>query len=309
MSLKLKHIGFNYALSKPVFKGVELEVSPGEICSIVGPSGTGKSTLLKCMAGQLQISQGEILIDGHKLLGPQEKLVAGHPEIALVNQNFEQDEYFTVSENIANQLHHLNRQDRLSFVQELLTIFELNSVSNKKSKKISGGEKQRLSMACALAKEPKYLLLDEPFVHFDVHLHRKIGTYLKELAKIREMGVVLVTHNGAEALSWSNRILMMYKGNIQRSYTPEMAYYKPKTLFEGRFFGDLNSVYIQEKQYLFRPNEYSLVPENNKLAVSVTFRKSQFNGPFIENYFQLKNKNEIVLYASTELKEIKEIYV
>src|SRR5690554_6622732 len=309
MILKVENISFSYPSKKQVFNQISFQLLPGEIISIIGPSGTGKSTLLKCLAGQLSLDEGEVYIEGDKLIDPKELLKPGHPEIALVNQLFELDDYFTAYENISNHLHHLPQEEREKFTQELLEVFELKEVADLKSKNISGGEQQRLSMACALAKEPRCLLLDEPFVHLDVHLNKKIGEYIRKLAQVRNMGVVLVTHDGSEALSWSDRILMMRNQGITSEYTPIQAYFKPKTLFEGRFFGELNSVYIHGKQKLFRPTEYSLKNTKSKVKIDVNWLKSHFKGPFYANYFELNNGKEIVLYAAEELKTTKEIYV
>jgi len=307
--LEVENISFSYTEEKPIFKEISFNLSPGEVISIVGPSGTGKSTLLKCIAGLSQLKNGKVFLEGTEVLGPENLLVPGHSEIALVNQLFELDDYFTVKENISNQLHHLPIKERTDFINELLEMFELVDLSFVKSKDISGGEQQRLSMACALAKEPRCLLLDEPFVHLDVHLSKKIGEYIRKLAQIRNMGVVLVTHDGSEALSWSDRILLMRNGKITSKYSPSQAYFKPKSLFEGRFFGELNSVYINGKQKTFRPIEFSLEPENGKDSIPVDWSYAHFKGPFFANYFVLKNGKEIVLYSQKELKSTKEIYV
>lgn len=310
MILKVENISFSYPSKKQVFNQISFQLLPGEIISIIGPSGTGKSTLLKCLAGQLSLDEGEVYIEGDKLIDPKELLKPGHPEIALVNQLFELDDYFTAYENISNHLHHLPQEEREKFTLELLEVFELKEVADLKSKNISGGEKQRLSMACALAKEPRCLLLDEPFVHFDVHLHKKIGAYLRKLVEIRKMGVILVTHNGEEALSWSDRILLMREGKITNTYTPHQAYFKPKNLFEGRFFGELNSIYIEGNQVLFRPISFSETPNDNfSRKVEVDFVDSYFRGVFYASYFKIRKGKEIVLYSKNELSNTKVIYV
>ncbi|WP_107038150.1 ABC transporter ATP-binding protein [Brumimicrobium mesophilum] len=309
MILKADNISFSYSPSKSIFKGVSFNLSPGEVISIVGPSGTGKSTLLRCIAGITQLDSGKVFLEGKEILQAKNMLIPGHPEIAVVNQLFELNDYFTVRENISNRLHHLAFEDREEFIAELLSIFELKELSSVKSKDISGGEKQRLSMACALAKEPRCLLLDEPFVHLDVHLNKKIGEYIRRLAKLRNMGVILVTHDGVEALSWSDRILVMRKGKISSKYTPEQAYFNPKSLFEGRFFGELNSVYHEDKQLLFRPNEFSLEASKGECRLELKWKYALFKGPIYANYFEMNNGKEIVLYGENVMKFTKEIYV
>lgn len=309
MKLTAHKISFAYDDQSPIFTNLSLQLKEGEIVSIVGPSGTGKSTLLKCLAGLNQPSEGSILLGNERILGSEEQLIAGHPEIALVSQTFSLDQFFTVTENINNQLHHLSEALRKGFSEELLQIFGLKSVAHHKSKALSGGEQQRLSMACALAKEPTVLLLDEPFVHFDVHLNKSIGQYIRTMAQLRKMIVVLVTHNGEEALSWADQILMMRQGKITRKYTPIQAYNYPSNLYEGRFFGELNSIYINGKQYLFRPTAYNLEVDQNGVEIYVNWNYTIYRGGFYANYFNLENGKEIVLYAVKELKDTHKIYV
>lgn len=307
--LSVDAISFEYTQGEPIIENISLQLNPGEIIGIVGPSGAGKSTLLKCLAGFLPLAKGSVKIEGEKLINPKELLKPGHPEIAIVNQLFELDDYFTVRENISNQLHHLTTKDRADFIAELIEVFELEKVAELKSKDISGGEKQRLSMATALAKEPRCLLLDEPFVHFDVHLNKKITTYLRKMVEIRQMGVILVTHNGAEALSWSDKIHLIRAGKITQKYTPESAYFRPKSLYEGRFFGELNSIYVEGKQILFRPTEYSLKPLKEGIELSVKWIFTHFHGSYYANYFKLGNHKEIVLYSNKKLNTTRAVYV
>lgn len=164
-------------------------------------------------------------------------------------------------------------------------------------------------MACALAKEPRYLLLDEPFSNLDVHLKRSIGAYLRELQAVRSMSVVLVTHEGVDALSWSDRILFLKNKSFLRKYTPLSAYNNPKTLYEGRFFGELNSVFIKGKQHLFRPHEYSLTQESYRNMLNISFLKADFHGHYYANYFKLANGKKVVLYRNELMESTTNVYV
>lgn len=307
--LTAENITFGFDAKSLLFKDLNLHIPAGHIISVVGPSGVGKTTLLKCLAGQHQLSSGAIVMDGQVLSGPEEQLLSGHEDVAIVDQGFSLDLYFSVYENIANRLLHLTEKDRTSFVRELLVVFGLEEIKDQPSKYISGGEKQRLSMACALAQEPKYLLLDEPFSNLDVHLKKSIGSYLRELQEIRNIGVVLVTHEGVDALSWSDSIYFLRSEGKLRKYSPQSAYHRPKTLYEGRFFGQLNSFYEQGIQTLFRPTEYALEKRDNRIKVKLTFIMSDFHGHFYANYFKLANGKEVVLYSDRELDNVTEIYV
>jgi len=306
--LSIKNISFSYDGKKAIFENVSLHVKRGSIVGIVGPSGAGKSSLLKSVGGLITLNEGEIFLDGAKIQSPHNKLVPGDDEVGFVNQSFELDEFYTCEENILSALLHLSKEQRLRFCDQLIDLLGLSEVRYLQGRHLSGGEQQRLSIAAALAKEPKVLLLDEPFVHLDVHLRKKLGKYIKELCEIRGMMILLVTHEGEEALSWSDEIYCMFNGKLTTKYLPGNAYNKPKSLKEGRFFGELNSVRLGEKQILFRPREYKLEGEKGN-EVSLIFRYAEFRGHYTASYFKLRSGREIVLYGDAPLNKISKIYV
>lgn len=307
--LEVDQVTFSYTTEEQILAGVSLSVSEGEILSVIGKSGAGKSTFLKCIAGLLSPSSGSIFHSGKEVVGPDEKLIAGHDEIAWIPQEFKEDDFYTVFENIKRHLLHLSREQQARFTKELIDLLDLTSVKEHKSKDLSGGERQRLSIACALAREPEVLLLDEPFAHLDVHLRKKVGRYLKKLCTTRGMAIILVTHEGEEALSWSDKIAFMNKGKIKRKCTPEDAYNHPKSLYEGRFFGELNSIYVENKQHLFRPWEYKLTRYKNHHPIEVSFLDAEFRSGFYANFFKLSSGKELVLFSNELMRTIKQVYV
>lgn len=306
--LTAENIHFSFDPQPDLLKGIDFSVKTGEVISIVGASGVGKSTLLKCLAGLLDITKGEISLDGETLISPKQKLIAGNDDIGIVTQSFSENPHFTVAENINRKLLHLTKSDRESFTNELLELFQLKSLSNIKSHLISGGEKQRLSMACALAQEPKVLLLDEPFAHLDVHLRKRVGRFIKKQCNKYGLAVVLVTHEGAEALSWSDSIYFMQNGQLLSQQSPEKAFFQPRTLKQGLYFGELNSIRKAGKQVLFRPNEYE-IEGNEADSITLKFIDAEFRGGFYANYFKLVNGREVVLYSSQIMRKTKRIYV
>lgn len=306
--LEVKNISFGYDQGRTIFEDISFSVDPGEVLSIVGPSGAGKSSLLRCVAGTSQIHSGSVVLDGHMIQGPIEKLIPGDDEVGFVNQSFELDLFFSCEENILNSLIHLSPLERQDFCDELIALLDLEGVRGAQSRFLSGGEQQRLSLAAALAKEPKLLLLDEPFVHLDVHLRKRLGKYIRDLSRLRGMAIILVTHEGDEALSWSDTIFCMFDGKITRRTNPVDAYLKPKSLKEGRFFGELNALQVDGKTCFFRPGQFSLNPTQGVKA-ELTFVYAEFRGFYYANYFKLNNGREVVLYDTHQLQTVKEIYV
>ncbi|MFN5148815.1 MAG: ATP-binding cassette domain-containing protein [Flavobacteriia bacterium] len=297
------------AYDRPVLKEISLTIAPGVILGIVGKSGAGKTSLLKIMSGLLEPSSGTVELDGLKVRGPHIKLVPGHPDIQLVNQDFHLDTYHTVEENIREQILYLPLKERDSLVEELLELMELAELRKQKATTLSGGEQQRLALARALACEPRYLLLDEPFVHLDGRLRSKLINYLLELRRIRNTGIVLVSHDGSEMLSLTDAILSMKNGVVTRKGKAFDFYYRPRTIEEAKLFGSVNSVNLSGKRTLFRPDEYEIreAPDNDVLTLK--WMRSLFTGPIHENYFETACREKIVLYSFKPLNDVRYIAV
>ena len=282
------------AFERSVLSSISLDLKAGEIIGIVGKSGAGKTSLLKIIAGFLEPTAGKVTFEGEKVIGPATKLVPGHPEIQLVNQDFHLDTYHTVEENIREQILYLPLKQRDQLVEELLHLMELTTLRKQKATTLSGGEQQRLAIARALACEPKIILLDEPFVHLDGKLRAKLIHYLLKLQAIRKTSFMLVSHDGAEILSLCSVIYFMKNGKFVRKASPKDFYYKPKTLDEAKLFGPINKVLLNGKRIIFRPDEYEIHPEG---ILQLTFQTSLFTGVVYQNYFTTENKENILLYS------------
>lgn len=307
--LKVIDLSFNYPDKPDTFTQLNMRVEEGEIAAVVGPSGSGKSTFLQCLGGLLQPKEGKIKINGEKVLGVYEQLIAGHDDIALVNQDFALDDYHSAEENIRNIILNLPKKERDEFVQELLELLDLKLVADQQAITLSGGERQRLSLARALAKEPKLLLLDEPFSHLDIHLRRKVGRYIKQLCDIRKMSVIIVTHEGEEALSWADTLYFFYDHKLSKRGEPLAVYNNPKNFFEASFFGECNVLNLSNAKFHFRPRAFSI--EKNKVfknEVKLKHNYSDFRGAYFANYFFVDNQ-EIVLYSDNNLKDLMLCYV
>lgn len=303
--LKVKQIYFQR--EKEILSGVSFNLKGSSILGLVGPSGAGKSTLLKIMAGLLEPDKGDVLLGKQRVYGPSYKLIPGHPEIQLVNQDFDLDLYHTVRENLLVQANYLPDHLCQELIDELLELLELTPLQHKQAIHLSGGEQQRLAMGRSLAKEPEVILLDEPFAHMDIHLRNRISDYLLKLKKIRKTSFMLVTHDGEEVLSLADRILFFNEGKILRIDTPENFYFHPTNEFEGLFFGDLNAVVINKEKILFRPIEFELSADEANVQLEVKFMKSIFFGSYYKNYFQTKKRETIILYHIESLSHVEKI--
>lgn len=294
----LEICGINLSFERPVLRGVHFSVPAGSVIGIVGASGGGKSSLLKTIAGLLDADSGSVIFNGEKVKGPSERLVPGHEEIQLVNQDFGLDVYHTVRENVLQKMLYLPKQLRDSFCSELIDLVELSAFSNQQAIYLSGGEQQRLAIARALAVEPEVLLLDEPFAHLDAHLKQKIGTYIQDLARERNMSCILVSHEGQDILEWCEEIHFMHEGVIERTADPIDFYFRPRTAYEGRFFGPINEIQVGKGKVLFRPNEYTVDPKG---VCALEVVKSRFCGAYWINDTCTSSNESVVLFSQEPL--------
>lgn len=294
LALQQLHLTYGH----PVLTNVSTTIQQGEVVGIVGASGGGKSSLLKIIAGLLDPDSGEVVWNGQKVKGPSERLIPGHEEIQLVNQDFGLDIYHTVRENIIQKMLYLPNETRAAFCDELLELIELKSHENRQAITLSGGEQQRLAIARALAVEPEVLLLDEPFAHLDAHLKHRIGEYILQLAKERNLTCILVSHEGQDVLEWCDRIYFMNNGQFEREDTPEAYYFEPRTAYEARFFGEINALKIAGEEVLFRPEAFEL-SENGELALEVI--SNLFAGAHYRVNTCTSTGENVVLYHSSRL--------
>ena len=288
-----------------ILRNVSFDLPEGKLLGVIGDSGTGKTTLLKAISGFLDIVEGEVSLDGKKLIGPAEKLVPGYEEIQLVNQDFQLETFHTVAENIKEKVLHLPKKDQLEMVTEMLDLLELNYLKDRQVRWISGGEQQRVAIARALACEPRYLLLDEPFVHLDQRLRLKVMSYLKSLNAIRNTTIVLVSHDGAEMMGFVDEVMHLSEGTVKRVASANDMYYHPESERQAALMGIANKLIIEGEEVLFRPSEYSLEDPN----VPVKFESCFDTGIVVFNYFSTETNDRIVLSSSEAMREVKAIRI
>ena len=199
---------------KHILKNVSLEVKTGQLISLLGSSGCGKSTLLKTVAGIIEPSSGDVLIDGKSVLG-----VPVHRRGAvIVFQDLRLFPHMTVAENVefALKMSGMKKQQYREIAREQLEKVRLEGLEDRRIRQISGGQMQRVALARAFAVRPSVMLLDEPFSSLDEELRLEMGNLLLELQRESELTTVLVTHDTQEARRLSDAIAYMKDGEIVR---------------------------------------------------------------------------------------------
>ena len=221
-----------------VVQDFNLQVEQGEFISFLGPSGCGKTTTLNMIAGFLEPDGGDLFIKGKRMNGvPPYKR-----ELGMVFQTYSLFPHMTVAENIAYglKLRKVGKAEMQERVQRVLSLVKLPHVADRYPKQLSGGQRQRIAIARALVIEPSLLLLDEPLSNLDAKLREELRDELKRLH--HEIGVttIFVTHDQEEALSLSDRIVVLNHGRVEQIGTPLEIYNQPASEFVHTFIGKTN---------------------------------------------------------------------
>ncbi|NLW29687.1 MAG: amino acid ABC transporter ATP-binding protein [Erysipelothrix sp.] len=200
-----------------VLKGVSMTFSTNQITSIIGPSGTGKSTLLRCLIGLETIDEGEIVVDNEKLLYTDAALHAHRQKIGMVFQEWHLFDHFTVLQNITfalRKVKHMTKEEADQKGIELLTKFSLKEKANAYPNELSGGQKQRIAIARTIALEPRYLLFDEPTSALDNETIKEFIDICRQLVN-DHLGIIVITHDLNFASKVSDQLIELKNGYVQ----------------------------------------------------------------------------------------------
>ncbi|MEG0291116.1 MAG: ABC transporter ATP-binding protein [Anaerovoracaceae bacterium] len=237
--LELKNIVKSYN-DKNVLDGISLEVKKGEIISILGPSGSGKTTLLNGILGITELTSGQIIFDNVDVTNTsmQER------GFNIVFQDYALFPNLTAYKNIIYGLKNKKDASTKEEVDELIELLNLGEHLDKRIGQLSGGQKQRVALARTLVMKPKILLLDEPLSALDGVIKESIKERIKTIAKQYELTTIIVTHDPEEALTLSDRVLIINEGKISQYATPTQILNKPKNSFVREFI--LNQLIIKK---------------------------------------------------------------
>ncbi len=217
-------------------KNISFQVEKGKLVGLLGPSGGGKTTILRMIAGLEQPDNGSILFRGQEMnrVEPQKR------GIGVVFQNYALFKHMTVFDNIAFGLNVQKKSKSFikERVNELLDLTNLSGLGKRYPNELSGGQRQRVAFARALAPEPQILLLDEPFAAIDAHVRRELRSWLREMIDRLGITTLFVTHDQEEAIEIADQILVVNQGRIEQHGTPIEIYQSPQTDFVARFIGE-----------------------------------------------------------------------
>jgi len=254
--LAIKHLNKSFG-DFHVLNDFNLTVDRGEFVTFLGPSGCGKSTALNCICGLLQITSGEILVDGKVIDNGKDICVPAEKRgFGIVFQNYALFPHMTVAQNIAFglELKKLSKADIAERVTNAVNIVHLQGFETKFPGQLSGGQQQRVAIARSIVLEPILLMLDEPLSNLDAKLRTEMRYELKALHERLRIASVYVTHDQGEALALSDKIVVLKRGLVMQIGSPRDVFERPMNLFVADFMGFKN----------FWPGKIISMKENNE---------------------------------------------
>lgn len=219
-------------------RDVALEVRRGEFVSLLGPSGCGKTTTLRMVAGYVRPDGGTIAIEGEDVT----RMPPYRRDIGMVFQSYALFPHMTVEQNVGFglQMRRISKDEIRTRVAEALKLVRLEGLGSRKPAEISGGQQQRVALARAIVIRPRLLLLDEPLSNLDAKLRKSMQIEIRSLQESLGITTIHVTHDQTEALSLSDRVVIMNLGEIQQVGPPREVYVRPKNVFVADFVGESN---------------------------------------------------------------------
>lgn len=288
--LEVQHLNKQHAEERTVID-VSFSLQQGSKLAIAGATGSGKTSLLKMIAGLMQPSEGTILLNGKRVEGPQEKLLAGHPQIGYLSQHFELRNHYRISE-----LLDMNRKVPVAEAEQIFRLCHIDHLMNRTQVQLSGGERQRVALARLLVGTSTLLLLDEPFSNLDAAHSLLMKKIVSDLSQHLNLTTILVSHDARDSLGWADEIAVLENGRLIQKDRPEKIYYQPCNEYTAGLFGqynlldekamnDFGLIRLQQeksKRLFVRPEQIRL----DMAGVSVQVKTIAFSGPYREAILQ-----------------------
>ena len=267
-------------------KGVSLEIDQGKFFSLLGPSGCGKTTLLRLIAGFEIPNSGKILIDNKSMDGVEPNLRPTN----MVFQNYAIFPHLNVEQNVSYGLRkkNLSTAEKDKMISQVLELVGLTGLNQRSANALSGGQKQRVALARALILKPKVLLLDEPLSALDKKLREQMQLELRHLQRAVGITFILVTHDQEEALTMSDKVAVMFDGEVEQVDSPRELYERPASQRVASFIGDMN--FINEKALETKDG----LKVNSEILGNIVIPKNQVSGNLLNNKIIIGIRPEMI---------------
>ena len=289
---------FDHSLIIP---SLDLTIYDGEFVTLLGPSGCGKTTILRMIAGLETPTTGSIFLAKENVT----KLAPYKRNVNMVFQHYALFPHMTVEENIrfGLMMKKVPRQEQDKRIEEVLRLTQLEELRYRKPQQMSGGQQQRVAIARALVNNPKVLLLDEPLGALDYKLRKMMQLELKKLQRNLEITFIYVTHDQEEALTMSDRVIVMNQGRIEQDDTPDQLYKSPKSRFAANFIGENNFFPVPGRddvllsvrpQFVVMLADGEQAPGGQAPYFYGSIIETVFCGTFDKIYIRLENSDTVV---------------
>lgn len=289
--VSLKNVFKDYD-EKKIIKGINLDIMEGEFLTLLGPSGCGKTTLLRTISGLEKVSSGKIYIDGEDVTD----VIPRKRAVNTIFQNFALFSHMTVEKNIefGLKMKKVPKEESRKRVKEIIELIQMEGFEDRKPSQLSGGQQQRVALARGLVNMPKVLLLDEPLSSLDMKLRKQMEIDLQRIQKKLGITFIYVTHSQDEALSMSDRIVVLKDGKIEQVGSPVEVYENPKSLYVADFLGEAN---------IFKGKVVEVLDSKCKVLIQNNLEFSVFNKNYqIGDYLSIIVRPENMKISKTSRK-------
>jgi iron(III) transport system ATP-binding protein len=297
---------------QPLFQDFQFDTQHYRRVAIMGSTGAGKTTLLKMLAGLLQPESGKIFVGNERVLGPNEKLIAGHPLIGYLSQHYELRNNYYVRE-----LLDMANKEAATRIEEISRLCNIQHLLGRRTDALSGGERQRIALARVLLTNPKWLLLDEPYSNLDLNQKRMMMQVIEDVGKYLDVSLIMVSHDASDMLSWAEDLIIIEGGVIVQRGAAKQLYHAPHNehvsgllgeynLCDGAFIRQLtnNSSDIDDrKKYMIRPEHIFISNEKNGVAAVVA--DIHFKGSYLLIWCSVVHSAESMLVSLPALQNYK----
>jgi ABC-type glutathione transport system ATPase component len=299
-----------------VINNISFTQKPLEKIAIAGATGSGKTSLLKMIAGLAIPTSGTVLFQNERVPGPDEKLIPGHSSIAYLSQYFELRNHYRVKDFLAMAA----KVDEMSS-HKIYELCRISHLLNRLTHQLSGGEKQRIALARLLITSPQLLLLDEPYSNLDPFHKNTLKKVIDDISNELNISCILVSHDPQDTLSWADKIIVIKAGKLIQDGTPETIYRQPANEYTAGLFGKYNllnssalasfskerSNELPEENYFLRPEDFILTDESK--GVKCIASKVYFLGNSYEAEVEIEGRSILIRTGLKRVEKGETVYV